>query len=136
MNAYLAIKYHSDHRNRSLIEAISDTLTHHGCKTYCVVRDLEQWGEKRFSAQDLMKQSFAAIDTCDFVLVELSEKGVGLGIEAGYAYAKGKPIVTLAREGFDISTTLAGISAHTMSYTPTTLASQLTHMLELVRSPK
>jgi nucleoside 2-deoxyribosyltransferase len=32
------------------------------------------------------------------------------GIEAGYAYAKGVPIITIAKNGSDISETLIGIS--------------------------
>jgi hypothetical protein len=33
-----------------------------------------------------------------------------LGIEAGYAYAQMIPVITIAREGSDISDTLRGIS--------------------------
>ena len=134
MKAYLAIKYHADNRNRPIIKAISDTLQKHGCDSYCVARDLEHWGEKQFSAEDLMQRSFAAIEHCDFVLVELSEKGVGLGIEAGYAYAKGKPIVTLAQAGCDISTTLSGISAYIDRYDSATLEVELARALKLIRS--
>jgi 2'-deoxynucleoside 5'-phosphate N-hydrolase len=53
---------------------------------------------------------------CDIVLIELSEKSVGLGVEAGYAYAKSKPIITLAKRGSDISATLRGISQKICSY--------------------
>ena len=77
-----------------------------------------------------MRRSFAAIDKSDFVLVELSEKGVGLGIEAGYAYARKIPVLTMAREGQDISTTLQGISAQTFTYDDTTLSSQITKLLD------
>ena len=121
ISAYLAIKYHADHRNRSLIETISQALSASGCECYCVARDLEQWGETHFTAHELMRRSFAAIDKSDFVLVELSEKGVGLDIEAGYAYARKIPVLTMAREGHDIPTTLQGISAQTFTYNDMTL---------------
>jgi len=58
----------------------------------------------------LMTRSFEEINASDAVVVELSGKGVGIGIEAGYAYAVGKPIMTIARRGSDISETLCGIS--------------------------
>jgi len=51
------------------------------------------------------------------VLVDLTEKGVGLGIEAGYAYANGIPIVTIAQTGADISETLRGIASTVFFYT-------------------
>ena len=48
--------------------------------------------------------------------VDLTEKGVGLGIEAGYACAKGIPIVIVAQQGSDISATLQGISQQVIFY--------------------
>ena len=117
MRVYLAIKFHEDCRNRERIAALSSVLARAGCETFCVVRDLERWGEVRFSPHVLMQKSFAAIDASDVLLVELTEKGVGLGIEAGYAFARGIPVVTIAEAGADISETLRGISQTTFSYT-------------------
>lgn len=114
--AYLAIKYHSDNRNRPAIEQISRALEENGFDTLCVTRDLERWGEVHFSPRVLMQKSFEEIDASDIVVVELSEKGVGVGIEAGYAWAKGIPIATLAKRGADVSTTLQGISRRVLRY--------------------
>ena len=50
------------------------------------------------------------------MIMECSEKGVGLGIEAGYAYANNIPIIGIARTGSDISTTLQGISQDVIFY--------------------
>lgn len=108
--AYLAIKYHADHGNRNRIEGITATLEACGFDTICIIRDLEQWGAVHFDAHTLMQKSFEAIDACDLVVVDLTEKGVGIGIEAGYAWAKHIPIVTIAQAGSDISETLRGIS--------------------------
>jgi 2'-deoxynucleoside 5'-phosphate N-hydrolase len=74
------------------------------------VRDIEGWGERPLPADELMTQTFAAIEACDLMLVELSEKGVGIGIEASYAHARGIPIVVVAPTGGDISTTLQGVA--------------------------
>ena len=63
-----------------------------------------------------MTKAFEAIRSCQLVVIELTEKGVGLGIEAGYAYAQGIPIITIAQKGCDISTTLAGISESVYRY--------------------
>ena len=114
--AYLALKYHPDGSNRPLIEALSACLEKHGWKTFCVFRDLEHWGQTAFDPPELMRLSLRAIEASDLVVVELSEKGVGVGIEAGYAYARQIPVITLARRGADISDTLRGISAAVLAY--------------------
>jgi 2'-deoxynucleoside 5'-phosphate N-hydrolase len=116
VKAYLAIKYHPDNCNRPRIEDISAALERCGFETVCIVRDVEKWGQARFSPQELMARTFAEIDASDVVIIELSEKGVGLGIEAGYAWARNIPVITIARQGAAISTTLQGISRQVFWY--------------------
>jgi nucleoside 2-deoxyribosyltransferase len=110
MKAYLGIKFHPDDRNRETIELLSQTLASCGFETLCVRRDLERWGAVAMSPQQLMTRTFEIIRACHLVVIDLTEKGVGLGIEAGYAYAQMIPVITIAREGSDISDTLRGIS--------------------------
>ncbi len=107
--AYLGIKYHSDHRNKGRIELISSIVETFGYAATCITRDVEKWGQVNFSPTDLMLETFKIIESSDIVIIDLSEKGVGLGIEAGYAYSKKIPIITIA-ERQPISTTLVGIS--------------------------
>lgn len=113
---FLSIKFHADGRNRALIERLCDLLAANGHEPFCVVRDLEDWGRVQLNTWELMRQTFSAIEKSDLVLVELSEKGVGLGIEAGFAFARGIPVVTAARIGSDVSTTPEGISARVCLY--------------------
>lgn len=63
-----------------------------------------------------MELTFEKISVCDLVVIDLTEKGVGVGIEAGYAFAKGIPVITIAKRGSDISDTLAGISKKVIFY--------------------
>jgi nucleoside 2-deoxyribosyltransferase len=116
MKAYIAIKYHADNRNRECIEAIAAALEERDYQTVCIVRDVEDWGRAQLSPEALMVRSFEEIDSSDLVVVDLTEKGVGLGIEAGYAHARGIPVVTIARRGADISQTLQGISHQVLWY--------------------
>ncbi len=130
MKAYLAIKYHADNANRPRIEGISAALEACGFETVCIVRDVERWGQVQLDPADLMARSFAELDGCDVVVVDISEKGVGVGIEAGYAYARRIPICTIAAhrspegtqgggslwEGADVPTTLRGISREVFEY--------------------
>jgi len=116
VRAYLGIKFYEDNRNRNVIERITNALSQAGLETVCVARDLERWGAVRFSPEELMRRTFAVIRSSNLVVIELSEKGVGLGIEAGYAYGLNIPVVTVARKGSDISPTLRGISHKTYLY--------------------
>lgn len=116
MTIYLGIKFHADNSNRAKIEALTDVLTECGFQSICIRRDVEKWGDIELSAADLMRTTFELIETCEAAVIDLTEKGVGLGIEAGYAYAKGIPVITIAEIGSDISTTLAGISELVQHY--------------------
>ncbi len=116
MHAYLAIKYHEDHGNRGRIEGISAICEQCGITTCCIARDVEQWGAFAFDPSALMERSFQEIDASDIVLIDLTEKGVGIGIEAGYAFAKQIPIITIAQVDSSISTTLQGISQRILLY--------------------
>lgn len=122
MKAYLAIKFKEDGGNRELIERLSKRFEQGGVQTVVFFRDYENWGEKHFEPKELMRLAHEATNACDAVLIEFSEKGVGLGIEAGYASAKGKPIHVIAKTGSEISDTLRGIATSITFYnTPETL---------------
>ncbi len=70
-----------------------------------------------FGARNLMQRSFDAKRRSTAVVVEFSEKGVGLGIEAAYASALDIPIFVLLRSEAELSTTLEGISTEAFRYT-------------------
>lgn len=115
-HAYLGIKYHPDMHNRALIEELSQTIEQTGWQTTIAVRDFELWGEKSLSPQQLMQLSFESIQQSKVLFLEISEKGVGLGVETGYAYALHVPIVLLAKIGTEISATLGGIASQIFFY--------------------
>lgn len=110
MQAYIAIKHYSDNSNREHIEKISSALEYFGWETICVTRDIELWGKIEYSPRDLMYKALKEIQNSDLIIIDLTEKGVGIGIEAGFAYANNKPIITIAKQGSHVSTTLCGIS--------------------------
>lgn len=116
MKIYLAIKFHADLSNKQFIEELCDVLHKAGHTTVVAVRDFEQWGALKFSNSQIMKQDFEAIDGVDMLLIEFSEKGVGLGVAAGYAKARNKPIVVIAKTGSDISDTIDGTADKIVFY--------------------
>ena len=114
--AFLAIKYLPDMGNRSLIEALTAVLQQASWQALVIVRDVEDWGAKSFSPQELMAQSELAIRKSQAVFVEASQKGVGVGIEAGMAHALGIPVVVLAKTGTKVSPGLLGIAQEVLYY--------------------
>lgn len=116
MKIYLAIKYHSDNLNRHLIESLTQHLQAQGHRVICAVSDFESWGSKSFDPKELLLKAFDAIKESDLVLVEATEKGMGVGIEAGYAFAQRIPIVTIAKTGSDLSTNLKNLSHRVQLY--------------------
>lgn len=116
MKVYIGIKYHEDYKNKLIVNKIASVLENKGYETICIVRDINMKESNKYTSYELMKLTFEKIDICDLVVIDLTEKGVGLGIEAGYAYAKGIPIITIARSGSDISETLEGISKKIIFY--------------------
>lgn len=116
MKAYIGIKYHEDYKNKAIVDKVSSILENNGYETICIVRDTNIEQQNKYNPCDLMKLTFEKIDNCDLVIIDLTEKGIGLGIEAGYAYAKDIPIITIAKSGSDISETLVGISKKIFLY--------------------
>ena len=116
MKAFISIKYREDNSNKDCIENISTALEQNGFETVCIARDIEKWGQLELSLQELMQRIFAEVDSSHLIVVDLTEKGAGLSIESGYAYAKQIPIAVIARKGSDISTTLQGISQKLFLY--------------------
>lgn len=116
MRAYLAIKFKEDYSNRPLIEDICRALEKARISMTVMVRDFEKWGENHFAPSEMMRKAFDATEKSDALIIELTEKGVGLGIEAGYASAKRIPIYVIAKTGSDISDTLRGLAREVVFY--------------------
>ncbi|MGJ5199638.1 hypothetical protein [Bradyrhizobium sp. HKCCYLRH1030] len=116
MQIYLAIKYYPDTSNRVLIEMIYRAVEASGFRCFCIAREVERWGKVQLDAHELMRHTFAVLSTSNAVLVEVSEKGVGIGIEAGFAAAKEIPVIAIARTGIQFPNTLMGIAGKSFNY--------------------
>ncbi len=125
MKAFLSIKYHTDAANQEKIQDIVEVLEESGFEVSCMTtKDYNR--DEEMEAEELMKETFEEIDSSDLMFVDLTEKGVGLGIETGYARSQGIPVYTIADKGSDISKTLEGISEEIIEYeSPGDLADKL-----------
>jgi len=113
---FLSIKFFEDQSNRDFIEQLTNKLSFLDLTVVCVVRDVEHWGQVALLETELMKLTFQMIDECQLFLVEASEKGVGIGIEAGYAYAKRKKIIVAIGDDKELSATLRGVASRIFTY--------------------
>ena len=111
--AYLAISYS---KRRFFDKEVQDLME------LCKANDIEllsfvdKYNFKENEEQEMMKTAFLEIDKSDFLIAELSNKSIGVGIEIGYAYAMGKPIVYLHKKGSEYSTTASGSSTYNIEY--------------------
>jgi len=83
-----------------------------GIEAYSFVFDFK----KKANNKSLIKSALRKIDESDLLLAELSYKSIGIGLEVGYAKAKGKKIIYMHRIGTELSTTVDGICDSRIEY--------------------
>jgi nucleoside 2-deoxyribosyltransferase len=66
--------------------------------------------------REMMTIAFKEIDNSRFLIIELSKKAIGVGIEVGYAYAKQIPIIYIKQKNANHSTTVGGCSNYVIEY--------------------
>lgn len=66
--------------------------------------------------KEMMRVAFEEIDKSSFVIVELTKKAIGVGVEVGYAFATQKPIIYIKRKDAKHSTTVSGCSNFSIVY--------------------
>lgn len=115
MNAYVSAKFEGDD-NREIVEGLCTAAQRAGFVVTCTNRDYDDFGTAEAPDEQLTDFMFAGIEDADVVLLDLTDKGVGLGIEAGYATALRKPVVALYADGAEPSTTLNELATRTITY--------------------
>lgn len=117
LKAFMAIKFHEGEKTKKIIDDITNALAKVDIHTYLLVRDVEQYGKVEIDEANIMPTyAFPGIKSSDIMLIEFSEKGVGLGIGAGFAYANGVPIYIIAKTGSDISVTMNSLAEKVIFY--------------------
>lgn len=66
--------------------------------------------------KEMMQKAFENISTSFCLFAETTDKGIGIGIEAGYAKALGKPVIYLRKKEAEHSTTLSGMADFCIIY--------------------
>lgn len=111
--AYISVSFNNRKFVDKELRIICDTLTQFNIvpflfvDNYCFDPTLER---------QMMQQAMCDIGNCDLLIAETSSKGIGIGIEAGYAKAKGKPVIYIRHRDAEHSTTVSGISDFQIIY--------------------
>lgn len=113
MKAYISVSYKNRKFKDEEITEIVDTLNKFNISSLVFV---DHYKFDLTQERQMMEQAMAAINVCDLLIAETSDKGIGIGIEVGYAKAKGKPIIYLRQKDTEHSTTVSGISDFQIIY--------------------
>jgi len=131
MQAYIAISYHKMASLAGPLQAIKVILHQHSITPF-VFAEVYQYHPDQ--EKEMMEQAFSCIDKSDFLIAETSDKAIGIGIEVGYAKAKGKPIIYLRQQAAEHSTTVSGTSNFPIIYNDEhDLKHQLKNLLEKIK---
>lgn len=95
------------------IETLKTCLSKYGMELLVFV---DKYNFSPGQEKEMMSTTFKEIDRSEFLIAELSRKAIGVGIEVGYAYAKGKPVIYIKRKGSKHSTTVDGCSNFIIEY--------------------
>jgi 2'-deoxynucleoside 5'-phosphate N-hydrolase len=128
MQAYICISFSKREFLQAELKIIKQTLDQCNIDPF-VFADIYNF--KPAEEKQMMQQAFAAIDACGLLIAETSDKAIGIGIEVGYAKAKGKPVIYLRNNTAEHSTTVSGASDYTIIYTSSNnLGYQLKNILK------
>lgn len=116
MRVFLSIKFWGDQRNQEDVRNIIGTIEDLGHEVFCVVEHAENWGENTFSSDQLMSLTFNEIDKSDVLVANVADWPIGVGVEAGYAFAKEIPIVCICPQDKKLANTIAGIASSVIRY--------------------
>jgi len=110
---YLAISYSKRKNFDKEINAIKQFFFKKGMDLLVFV---DKYNFEPNQEKLMMQTAFAAIDSCDLLIAELTTKSIGVGIEIGYAFAKKIPVIYLHKEQSEYSTTASGSASYRIAY--------------------
>ena len=132
MNAYIATSFSNRLNDESIINCIVHTLDNLQIQPLVFV---DTYSFSATQEKEMMVAAMKAIDDCEILIANGSHKAVGVGIEAGYAKAKGKLVIYIRSNLSAHSTTLSGISDKQIVYESLDdLALLLQHALQNVKT--
>lgn len=113
MTAYISVSYSKRKLIDKELNAITDTLNKFKIVPFIFV---DNYKFDLTQERQMMQQAMRDIDNCSILIAETTDKGIGIGIEVGYAKAKNKPVIYVRQKNAEHSTTVSGISDFQIIY--------------------
>lgn len=113
MKAYISVSFKNRKLLSSEIDTIIKVLTENSIDALVFV---DKYRFQLSQEREMMQKAMEEIDNCDILIAETSEKGIGIGVEVGYAKGKGKTVIYLRQKDTEHSTTVAGSSDFQIIY--------------------
>jgi nucleoside 2-deoxyribosyltransferase len=113
MTAYISISFSKRDKLRPELDTIMRVLKNFNLAPFLFV---DNYRFDPAQEQVMMQQTMKDIDQSTMLIAETSDKAIGIGVEVGYAKAKGKPIIYIRSSAAEHSTTVAGISDFQIIY--------------------
>ena len=113
MQAYISISFSKRKELEKEVQAIKNALQKCGVSGFVFV------DEYQFSAKEekeMMQKAMEDVEKSAILIAEVSEKGIGIGIEVGYAKAKNIPVIYVRNSKSEHSTTVSGIADFRVIY--------------------
>ena len=113
MQAYISISFSKRKELEKEVQAIKNALQKCGVSGFVFV------DEYQFSAKQekkMMQNAIEDIEKSAILIAETSEKGIGIGIEVGYAKAQKIPVIYVRNSKSEHSTTVSGIADFKIIY--------------------
>lgn len=113
MKAYISVSFSKRKTFDSIIKSINLTLLQHQIKSFVFV---DHYSFNSSEEKEMMQTAMNDIKSSQLLIAETSYKGIGIGIEVGYAKALNIPTIYLRNSEAEHSTTVSGISDYQIIY--------------------
>ena len=113
MQAYISISFSKRKELEKEVQVLKNALETFGISGFVFV------DEYQFSAKQekkMMQNAIEDIEKSAILIAETSEKGIGIGIEVGYAKAQKIPVIYVRNSKSEHSTTVSGIADFKIIY--------------------
>ena len=113
MKAYISMSFAKRYSLVEEVSSIVETLNKLNIEPFIFI---DSYKFSPSQEKEMMEQAMLSIDSCDLLIAETTDKGIGIGVEVGYAKGRGKPVIYVRNKNGEHSTTVSGISDFQIIY--------------------
>jgi 2'-deoxynucleoside 5'-phosphate N-hydrolase len=113
MQAYISISFNQRKSLDKVVKAIKETLVLLNIEPFVFV---DNYNFDKTQEKEMMTTAFTEIAKADLIIAEVSDKAIGIGVEVGYATARGIPAIYVRNKTAEHSTTVSGACNHHILY--------------------